>query len=247
MNTWTTPVIDQYIIDQRGADVSYEKIAASLQKPFGISVTKNSIIRRARTLGVWVGKSVIAERVVLTDDQKALFISGMSNDRSIAEQALLHGISPKVVSRLRRELRPNLDPVKAARDEEFKAMFARGMSVLDIAKVLKIGHNTARKWRDRLQLERTRPEKVVVSKPKMVVVRPPRAMPLPKARSGPQPKPATHVSGTASVFRFRGLSLPKLPESVRKQGGTCFWPLSCTAPAEKNWCAYHAGLIGRVG
>jgi len=91
MNTWTTPIIDQYIIDQRGADVSYEKIAASLRKPFGISVTKNSIIRRARTLGAWVGKSVIAERVVLTDDQKALFISGMSSGRSIAEQALLHG------------------------------------------------------------------------------------------------------------------------------------------------------------
>jgi len=126
-------------------------------------------------------------------------------------------------------------------------MFTRGMSVLEIAKVLKIGHNTARKWRDRLRLERTRPEKVVVSKPRVVVVHPPRARPLPKARSYPQPKPATHVSGTASVFRFRGLSLPSCQNAVRREGNTCFWPLSCTAPAEKNWCAYHEGLIGRAG
>lgn len=245
MSLWITPAIDMFIVEQRATSVSYDKITKEISARFNCNPSKSAVIGRAQTLGVPAGESVIKPRVEMTNDELDIFLKEILSGKSVKEQALARGLSESTVGKMRMKHMTRLQPDRIARDEEFKMRYSRGDLVTDIMQSMKISHRVACNWRDRLGPKRPprmksppkpRPHRIRTKKPKQSA----QAQP---ALACAQPRPSTHVSGTSSVFRFRGLALGTLPPAPERVAGRCGWPMTCDSPASGRYCPEHSGLL----
>lgn len=66
--------------------------------------------------------------------------------------------------------------------------------------------------------------------------------PPPLYRSTGSRSPSGMAQASVGSFGWSIGALPKLPA---RRGGACCWPLTCDNPADGNWCAHHAAMLGK--